>query len=98
MPASRKEAGQFRRYLVDHEPIWTNAPKDSTVRPKAATQRGLWMSCQSRLRRRACAARTPLAAARWMTEDMPNMAAAISAKSTLTVMFIGVPIVFASGP
>jgi len=37
-------------------------------------------------------------AARWMTEDMPNMAAAISAKSTLTVMFIGVPIVFASGP
>jgi len=21
MPASRKEAGQFQRYLVDHEPI-----------------------------------------------------------------------------
>ncbi len=76
MPASRKEDGQFRRYLVDHEPIWTGAlrrhrrldePDDvyevtEAPWPSAEGYRVIWVRSSAKVERDAESRRARIAA------------------------------------
>ena len=76
MPASRKEDGQFRRYLVDHEPIWTGAlrrhrrldePDDvyevtEAPWPSAEGHRVIWVRSSAKVERDAESRRARIAA------------------------------------
>lgn len=77
LPASRKEDGQFRRYLVDHEPAWTEAlrrrrrldqPDDvyevtEAPWPSAEGYRVIWVRSSAKVERDAESRRARIGAA-----------------------------------
>ncbi|WP_343577776.1 IS1634 family transposase [Mycobacterium sp.] len=75
LPKNRKEDGQFRRYLVDHEPVWTEAlrrrrridePDDvyevtEAAWPSAEGYRVIWVRSSAKVERDAASRRARIA-------------------------------------